>query len=138
MAFAPLILKGNLEIDGTDVSEQVTGFTFRGARDEVEIPATLGTRSTVKGGNDKYEVQIDYLIDNDAAALTQIFWAALADADGTVLVAGTLRTGAISASNPEWEATVLVTGAGLGGDVNAVGVDSQTYPCLDRPTQNVT
>lgn len=137
MAFAPLILTGNLEINGVDVSDQVTQFKFSGARAEVEIPATFGTRQSVGPGNDTYEVMIDYLSDVDATALTQIFWTALADAEGTVEVGGTFRPGVVSATNPKWVGVALVTAAGLGGEVNTVGVDSQTFPLLDRPTVEV-
>lgn len=138
MAFAPLILTGNLEINGTDVSDQVTSFMFKAARDQIEIPATFGQRKSFRAGNDSYEVDIDYLTDVDATALTQIFWTAIADADGTVEIAGTMRPGVVSATNPQWTATAVVTGAGIGGEVNTVGTDSQTFPLTDRPTQVVT
>lgn len=137
MAFAPLILTGNLKINDVDVSEQVTSFKFSGTRDTIEVPETFGSRKSVRGGGDEYEVEISYLQDVDATALTVIFWDALADAAGTVTVAGTVRPGAVSATNPEFEATALVTGAGIGGDVNTVGLDSQTFPLLDRPVKNV-
>tara|TARA_R110000803_G_scaffold63024_1_gene123565 strand:- start:7264 stop:7680 length:417 start_codon:yes stop_codon:yes gene_type:complete len=137
MAFAPLILTGNLEIDGVDVSAQVTAFKFSAARAQIEIPQTFGTRMSFAAGNDSYEIEIEYLSDNDATALSQIFWTAIADADGTVTCAGTFRTGAVSATNPQWTATAVVTGVGIGGEVNTVGVDSQTFPLTDRPTQAV-
>ena len=135
MAFAPLILTGNLTIDGVDVSDQVTAFKFSATRDQVEIPATLGQRKSFRAGNDMYEVEIEYLSDVDATAITQVLWTAIADADGTIDVAGTFRPGAASASNPEWTATAVVTGVGIGGTVNEVGTDSQTFPLTDRPTQ---
>ena len=135
MAFAPLILTGNLSIDGTDVSDQITAFTFSAMRDQVEIPATFGVRKSYAAGNDSYEVTIDYLSDVDATAVTQLLWTAIADAEGTIAVAGTFRPGAVSATNPEWTATAVVTGVGIGGTVNDVGIDSQTFPLVDRPTQ---
>lgn len=138
MAFAPLILTGNLEIDGVDVSDQVTSFMFKASRDSVTVPATFGQRKSFRAGDDSYEVDIAYLSDTDATALTQIFWTAIADTDGTVTVAGTMRPGAVSATNPQWTATAVVTGVGVGGDVNTVGVDSQTFPLTDRPTQATT
>lgn len=137
MAFAPLILTGNLEIDDIDVSDQVTSFMFKAARDQIEIPATFGQRKSFRAGNDSYEVDISYLTDTDATALTQIFWTAIADTDGTVTVAGTMRPGPVSATNPQWTATAVVTGAGIGGEVNTVGTDSQTFPLTDRPTQSI-
>lgn len=138
MAFAPLLLTGNLKINGTAVASQVTSFMFKAQRDSIEVPATFGTRKSYRPGDDTYEVDISYLTDTDATALTQIFWTAVADAAGTVTVAGTMRPGVVSATNPEWTATAVVTGAGIGGDVNTIGVDSQTFPLTDRPTQNTT
>lgn len=139
MAFAPLILKGNLKINGDAVPEQITSFAFKGARETINIPATFGARASVAGGADTYECEISYLQDTDATeALSMILWDALADDEGMITVAGTLRPGAIGANNPEWQATCLVTAAMLGGEVNTVGVDSVTLPCTDRPVKDVT
>ena len=138
MAFAPLILRGNLTIDGESVADQVTSFQFKGMRDQIEIPATFGQRKSVAGGGDSYEAEISFLQDIDAEAISQIFWNALADADGTVELAGTLKAGSVSATNPEFTVTALVTAANLGGEVNTVGVDSVTLPCLDRPVKTTT
>lgn len=138
MAFAPLILRGNLEVDGNDVSDQVIGFTFRGTRDEIEIPATLGVRKSWAGGSDEYEVEISYLPDVDATAITQIFWTALADNEGTIEIGGTLREGATSATNPRWTGVALVNASGIGGDVNTVAQESVTFKLLDRPTQETS
>jgi|TARA_R110000803_G_scaffold127414_2_gene194856 hypothetical protein len=137
MAFAPLILRGNLTIDTVDVSAQVTQFKFAGARAQIDIPGTFDTRPSFAGGYDTYEVAIDYLSDTDATALTQIFWTALAADPGTIVVAGTFRTGVVSADNPLWTATAQVLMSSLGGEVNTVGLDSVTFPCLDRPIQTV-
>lgn len=138
MAFAPLILKGNLKINGTDAPEQVTSFMFKGAREAVTIPATFGARQSVGAGADSYECEIGYLQDTDATALSMILWDALADDEGTITVSGTLRAGAIAVGNPEWTATCVVTAAVLGGEVNTVAVDSVTLPCTDRPTKDTT
>lgn len=135
MAFAPLILRGNLEIDGVDVSEQVTEFRFAATRAQIDIPQTFGSRASYGPGSDTYEVTIAYLADTDAEAISQIFWTAIADDTGTVEVAGTFRPGAVSATNPQWVGTALVVGAGVGGEVATVALDSQTFPLLDRPTQ---
>lgn len=138
MAFAPIICTGNLEVNGDDVSDQVTAFLFAAVRSDIPIPATFGSRMSHAPGDDTYTVQIDYLPDTDTTALTQVFWEAIADAAGTVTVAGTLRPGAVSATNPQFTGVALVTGVGIGGTVNTVAVDSQTFPLLDRPTQVVT
>lgn len=135
MAFAPLILRGNLQIDGADVSAQVTQFKFAGVRAQIDIPGTFDTRPSFAGGYDTYEVAIDYLADTDSTALTQVFWAALASDPGTIVVSGTFRAGEVSGTNPMWTATAQVLMTALGGEVNTVALDSVTFPCLDRPVQ---
>lgn len=135
MAFAPIICRGNLAINGTDVPEQVVAFHFTGTRDQVVIPATFGTDKSFAGGDAEYEVMIEFLPDTDAASITSILFAALDDAAGTITVAGTFREGAVSATNPEWTATALVTDMGqLGGTVNDLARASVTLPLLARPT----
>lgn len=138
MAFAPLILTGNQTANGTDVSDQVMAFKVTGARERVQIPATFGLRRSFRAGDDTYEVQIDYLSDTDSTSLSQVFWDAIGDVDGTIELTGTMRPGAISATNPAFTMTAVVTGVGIGGTVNTVGVDSQTFPLTDRPAQDVT
>lgn len=137
MAFAPLLLTQGLTIDSVDVSDQVFGFKVIGSRESIPVRKTFGQRASVRPGSDTYEVEIMFLQDVDATALSRIFWDALADADGTVVLTGKLRSGAISADNPEWTMTALVTGSEFGGEVDTVGETSLTFPLLDRPTQDV-
>lgn len=134
MAFAPIVMTGNLEINGTDVSAQVMSFAVSGARDSIEIPATLATKKTFRAGNDTYTVTINYLPDVDATAVAMVLWAALDDTDGTIAFGGTLRPGAASATNPRITGEAVVTGLSIGGEVNTVVTDSQTFPCTARPT----
>ena len=135
MSFAPLILRGNLQIDSADVSAQVTEFKFSGERAQIDIPGTFDSRPSFAGGYDTYTVEISYLADTDATALTQVFWSALAADPGTITVSGTFRAGEVSESNPMWTATAQVLMSSLGGEVNTVSLDSVTFPCLDRPVQ---
>jgi len=135
MAFAPLILRGNLKIDGEDVSAQVTEFKFAGERAQIDIPGTFDTRPSFAGGYDTYTVEIAYLADTDTTALTQVFWSKLAADPGTITVSGTFRAGEVNADNPEWSATAQVLMTSLGGEVNTVALDSVTFPLLDRPVQ---
>lgn len=138
MAFAPLILTGNQTANGVDVSDQVMAFKVVAARERVQIPATFGLRRSFRAGDDTYEVQIDYLTDTDTTSLSEIFWDAIGDVDGTIELTGTMRPDPISATNPAFTMTAVVTGAGIGGTVNTVGVDSQTFPLTDRPTKDTT
>lgn len=140
MAFSPLILRGNLKVNGNDVSDQVTSFTFTANVDTIDIPSTFGSRPSFAAGNDTYEVTIEYLMSNDATpfSLSEIFWDAIDTDAGTITVAGTLRSGSVSATNPLYTATAVVTGVGLGGENNTVGQDSQTFPLTDRPTRSTS
>lgn len=138
MAYDPIILKGNLSINGDDVSEQVTAFKFSGSRTTIDIPATFGRRQSVAAGTDSYTVQIDFLQDTDTAAVSMILWDALADSAGEIEVAGSFESGAVSATNPLFTATAIVNAVGLGGTVNTVATDSVTFPCTDRPVKSTT
>lgn len=138
MAYDPIILRGNLKVNGTDVSEQVTQFVFRGTRDTIDVPATFGRRASFSAGSDKYSVTIDFLQDQDATALSVIFWDALADADGEITVAGSFEDGIVAPANPLYTATAVVNAAGMGGVVNTVATDSVTFPLTDRPVKSTT
>lgn len=137
MAFAPLILRANITIDATDVDSQVSSLTLMGSRDVIRIPSTFGARSSVAGGDDTYQAKLDFLQDVDVTAITMILWELLADADGTFEVSGTFRQGIVSAANPRWTGIALATGVELGGQVNTVAVDSQTFELTGRPTKSV-
>ena len=135
----PLILKGNLKVNGIDVSGSVTSYTFSGQRDTIDIPATFGSRASFAAGSDTYQVEIAYLSNTATPAeLTSVFWDALADANGTVTVSGSFSSGAVSATNPSYTATAVVTGVSIGGAVNSLGQDSQTFPLKDRPVKSNT
>lgn len=138
MAFAPLILRGNLTAGGDSVGVQVTSFTLRATRDDVEIPATFGARKSHAAGDDDYEIEIAYLQDIDDDALSEIFWAAVADDAGTIEFGGTFKPGAVSATNPLFTCTAVVTGVGRGGQVRTVGQDTQTFPLVGRPVKTTT
>lgn len=132
----PLILKGNLRVNDIDVSEAVTSFMFSGQRDTIDIPATFGASKSFRAGSDSYEVEISYLLGSNTATptqLTNVFWEALADTDGTVTVSGTFAPGPASSTNPRYTATAVVTGVGIGGEVNTLAQDSQTFPLVGRP-----
>ena len=138
MAFAPLVLTGTPEINSTDVSEQVMEIVFSGSRDAVNVPATFGSSPTFAAGNVTYEVEIRFLQDIDATAISDILFDALADSTGTVTVGATVRSGAVSATNPKYEATAVVTDWNLGGEVNTVGTTSVRFPLTGRPTVATT
>lgn len=134
MAFAPLKCTGTKKIGGTDVSAQVTSMTFYGERDQVVIPETFGTDESFAAGAQRWFVRIEFLQDVDAAAISMVLFDAFDDADGELTVAATLRDGAVSAANPELQATAIVTNTGdIGGRVNEIVTGSVTFPLLAKP-----
>lgn len=141
MAFAPLILQGNKQIGPNNagalvnVDIQVIDFRVYGERDMIEIPATYGKKMSFGAGNDKYKLEIRYLMDNDVTALSEIFWTALGDAVGTINFKASMRSGAISATNQAWIGIGVISNVDVGGTVNSVGISTVTIPLLDRPTK---
>lgn len=144
MAFAPLILQGNKLIGpgnaGTlvNVDDQVIEFRVVAKRSTTEIPATFGKRKSYAAADDEYALEIRFLQDTDATALSEVLWTALGDPTGTINFSATMRDGAISATNPAWTGIAIVTGSDLGGKVNDVGVTTVSFPLVDRPVKDVT
>ena len=138
MAFAPLVLSGSLTIDGVDVSAQVKSFRFAGTRVNVPIPATFDTDMSFAAGPGSWQVEIEYLSDVDSDALTQVFWLAMTTAPHLVEVSGTVRAGAVSATNPRWYGLAVVTSWGLGGGHYELGTDSVVFNLTAAPTQSTS
>ena len=139
MAWTPdIIVTENLTVDSTDMTEQVMSLKFTGQAETVTIPATFGQRSSVRKGNDSYSVEVTFLQDYGTDALTSLIWEELADSDGEMVFAGSFESGSISASNPLYTATAIVTEGELGGAVNEVGQTTVTFPLKDRPTKSTS
>ena len=130
-----MILKGNIEIESTDVSDQVASLTFMGSRDSVNLRATYGSEPSFAAGNVTYECSIDLNQGVAATDLSIVLFDQLADADGTITVYGTFQPGAVSATNPSFTATALVTDFEVGGEVNTEGTSAFTFPLLARPVK---
>lgn len=140
MATTPLIVGGNFKIGATDFSDAVTKVRIFGDADEVDIPPTLaGPKSTRKGGV-QYSVELDYLSnDTDATAeLFRVLWTALSSGNGQLAASTQMRDGAISATNPEWQFTMVVTHASLGGEAEGLSSDSVTFKLTGAPVIDTT
>jgi hypothetical protein len=135
----PLILRGNFKIATVDQSLEVTAFKIRGARDTVEVPATLGGPKSQRAGGALYEVEISYLAtDGTDGVLFPTLWTALGTATGEVAASASMRDGAISAANPEWQFTMVVTAAELGGEAEGLSTGSATFPLTGAPVIDIT
>lgn len=139
MALQPLFLQGNLKINDIDFSEIVESFTITATRNPVEIPKTFGRGKSFRAGTAEYEIEIRYQTDTATpSTLSMLFWEALDDASGTVTYSGSFATGAVSATNPRFHGTAVVTGMALGGEVDTYGVDTVTFPLTARPSKATT
>lgn len=143
----PLILTGNLKIGTSastafEVGDNVTGFKITGTREIVEIPSTLATPTkSRRAGSSAYEVQIDYLPNDDATTTSTfvLLWNALDDVtagqEGQLYMEGSMESGTVSTGNPKWSFTAIVTQAAIGGTANELATDSVTLPLTARPTR---
>jgi hypothetical protein len=126
-----------------DVSGVVQSFRLQADREILPIPPTLvATVRDNRVGFSNWTLQIVYYSNPDATSaslLTRQFLAALADTaavpPGSLYYEGTFKAGVVSTSNPKWSGRFLVTGAGYGGQVGEVSMDSQTFPLTAAPTE---
>lgn len=142
-----LVLTGALGLGGTGTdfltgqslhSDEVTSFKVLAAVDTVEVPATMTTPIHGRGGAVDYSVTISYLSNDIASTLFRQLWAALTTSTKTLSFSGTMRTGAISATNPVWYGTMVVTEASLGAAMAGLSTGSATFPMTGAPTKATT
>lgn len=137
-----LILKGALclkPIGGsmTDCSAEVTMVTIKGERADVTIPPTLAAGTSHAAGAQKYSVQIDYLsTDGTTGILFPLLWTALLTPEKTLQFQCTMRDGAKGATNPLWCGEFVVSGADVGGDVEALSTGSITCTMTGAPVKD--
>lgn len=137
----PLILRGNLRIGTNDttavaVGNEVTDFTVSATADIITIPPTMNNPTGYRGGAAAFSVKIGYLsTDGTDGVLFPILWAAISSPTGNkqLYFEGCLRDAVISAANPLWTGTLIVSGANVGGTVQTVSVDSLTFPLTGAP-----
>lgn len=140
-ANTPLIFKGVFCVDDgggmTDVSDEITKAQLHIIVDTLEIPATAGQTKSARGGGAMATIEIGFLAtDGTDGTLFPKLWAAAATAAKTLAFSLKMRDGAESASNPQWTGTMIVAGAELGGDAEALSQSSQTFPLTGLPTLN--
>jgi hypothetical protein len=137
----PLILRGNLRVGTNDttavaVGNEITDFTVSATADIITIPATMNNPVGYRGGAAHFEIKIGYLsTDGTDGVFFPMIWAAIASPTGNkqLYFEGCLRDAVISASNPLWTGTFIVSGANVGGTVQTVSVDSLTFPLIGAP-----
>lgn len=141
-----LILKAQLAL-GTDsdaglvdVSDQVTALKISAQVDQVDVPPTGTTPAHARGGAADYSVTINYL-SNDVDTLFSALWDAITGNDagaGILFFEGSMRDEAISATNPLWAGSFVVTEASVGGAAEALSTGSATFPMTGAPSKSTT
>lgn len=134
----PLILKGNLKLGTTaetavDVSEEVTTFKVMGEVSVVEIPPTLARERRNRGGSATYSLEIGYLSSDEADGVFRLLWAAIGSQSKELYFEGSMRDDVVSADNPLYTGRIIVVGAAVGGEAEALSTDSNTYPMVEAP-----
>lgn len=139
-----LVLTGSLAFGGTGTddltsdavhSDEITSFKVTANVDTIEVPATMTTPIHGRGGAADYSLTISYLSNDIAGTFFRQLWSKL----GTTLTfSGTMRSGSISATNPVWYGSFVVTEASLGAAAQQLSTGSTTFPMTGAPTKATT
>ena len=136
----PLIMRGNLRIgiagfNVQDVSDAVTKFIVKSTVDTIKIPATLSTPKQNRGGGADYSIEIEYLsTDQDSNSLFRLLWEAIGTQSKELWFEGSNADGPITANNPMWGGTFIVTDAAVGGPAEGLSTATATFPLKTAPT----
>ena len=127
---------GTFTLGGTDYSDAVSKIVLHASADTVEVPQTFATPKTLRKGPVKYELEIDYLSNDIASQLFDDLFAAIAVGQtGQLAFVVRFRAGAVSASNPQWTGTLVVTDASIGGEAGGLSNGSGTFGCTAAPVK---
>ena len=119
--------KVGVKINSVDLSDHVTSITLNRTFDELEVTAMGDSSHKFVKGLEASSVTIDFL--NDTAAANVL--ATLQAAWGTTVPLTLKQTSAaISATNPEYQTTVLVNNTtDINGAVADISTQSITFTC---------
>lgn len=136
----PLFLKGNLKLgtssgSSVEVGDEVTHFAIGVKVDEIEVPETMGTAKGARAGAADYSVTLGYLSSPQLGGVFRRLFDGIISDSGTMYFEGTLRDAAVSAANPKWSGTFVVTEASIGGDAEALSTAQSTFPMTGAPTK---
>ena len=123
-------------LNNVDISGVVTGVTINRSFDELEVTAMGDTAHKFAKGLEASTITIDFLNDTAAANVN----ATLQAAWGTTVPLTLKQTSAaISATNPEYQTTVLVNNTqDLNGSVGDISTQSITFTCNSVIVVDVT
>jgi len=126
-------------IGGVDLSDHVTSVSLNRTFDQLETTAMTTASSaghTYVAGLEASSLTVSFLLDNATSEVNQTIGPLV----GTVAAVTLKQTGdAISASNPEFQFSVLVDNfTDINGDVSALGTADCTWPVSGAIVRDVT
>lgn len=136
MANSFIQLRGNLKmgiaaspVAVEDVSNYVSTMKIMTVREEVTIPATLGTgRKTSSAGTREDKLEITFHSSMKAAELWAILYEVIASDDSQLDFEGTFEAAVASADNPEYSGRATLLSLDTGADVGALRQQTITLP----------
>lgn len=125
----PIVLTGNLTIEGNDVADVVSSFKIIRSFNAVTIPATLANRREVTAAGAMTE-QCEITFHSDVAAAG--LWAELYDVidtdDPVIEITGTVSGDTVGPDNPEFSFDCRLMSLDTGGEVGALMQQTITLP----------
>ena len=119
-------------INSVDLSDHVRSVTVEADVNELDTTAMGDTWTTMIGGVNSGSVQLDLYNDHAASNVDATMWAAL----GTVVPFVIKPTSsAVSATNPSYSGSLLVSGHTVGGSHGETPMVSRTYPASGTVTR---
>jgi len=114
-------------LNSVDLSDHVTSATINRTFDELEVTAMGDTAHKFVKGLEASTITLDFLNDTATSEVLQTLQAAWGT---TVPITLKQTSAAISASNPEYQATVLVNNTtDINGAVGDISTQSITFTC---------
>ena len=140
--FSPLLLTtGIIKLGATpvDYSAEVSHCEIRRTRNMVELPATFATGTTEqRAGSQRNEFVINSINDLQTTSLWALFWAQIDDPDGEVPFDVLLGPGLVSATNPRFTGTLIVSGVSIGGESGTASLNQLVCPIKGVITKAIT
>lgn len=123
-------LEGNIMIGATDHSADITSVVINGAKETTDGGKTFANASpTVEVGGAKWQATLNFNHDEgDAANVFATLYTAFMTDTSEVAFTGTFTDAPVSATNPQWTGTLVVTDLDIGGTVGDKKSQSKTYP----------
>jgi len=114
-------------LNSVDLSDHVTSASISRSFDELEVTAMGDSAHKFVKGLEASTITLDFLNDTATSQVLQTLQAAW----GTTVALKLKQTSAaISATNPEYQTTVLVNNTtDINGDVSSISMQSMTFTC---------